>query len=363
VVSLRHGDYSSDEGEANFEVLSSSSLEDQEESTSLRWAEVLTAIQAFNPEVVAKSEASSAGRRSWAAATPAPSSQLVESPLIFEETEKALAKIRNTDFDGARLDADEMPDFPAAQKIGTFLACPKRGGMFKAPVKLSLLPKDKMRPSRHDLALAGRLEAMPKELAVPYKAMAAIQEMLARSLELTSVLDSLSLTLGKVFSDDFPDPSMPSEQALQLLLQAVDKLVQKLAGSLSGAYVNAILVQRDALLKRSSLHSALRSSLRAVPISSQGLFGSWAKLAVDESAKRTTDEAFAAIARQGKRSLPAQTFRNESFKRPRFAGSVSGRRDARPFKASDRSSGSGRGSRRPFKRAPAKKQSKGAYPQ
>jgi hypothetical protein len=354
-------DSSAEEDGDEFEVLSSSSVEEQDESKSLLWAEVVAAVQAFHPEAVAKEESSSLGRRSWAVTAASSSGQLVESPLILEETEKALSKLRNCDFDASRQDSSELPDFPSAQKMGSFLSCPKRAGLFKAPVKLKLLPKERLRASRHDLALAGNLESMPKELSVPTRGLASLHEMLSRSLELVSVLDSLSLALGKVASGAVAGPSMSADQALPILLQAVDQLAQKMAVYLSGAYVNSLLLKRDALLKRSSLQSAFKSSLRAVAISSQSLFGPCAKAAVDESAKRTTDEAFAAIARQGKRSQPA---RSQPAKRPRFSGAFSGSKDSYSFRTPSRpfGRGRGRGSRRPSGGTPAK-QSKGGNPQ
>jgi hypothetical protein len=108
-------------------------------------------------------------------------------------------------------------------------------------------------------------------------------------------LDSLSLALEKVASGVVPEPSMSTDQALSLLLQAVDQLAQKMAVSLSGAYVNSLLLKCDALLKRSSLQSAFKSSLLAVPISPHFLFCPCVKAAVEESGKRMTDEAFAAF--------------------------------------------------------------------
>jgi hypothetical protein len=157
---------------------------------------------------------------------------------------------------------------------------------------------------------------------------------------------------------------MSEEQALPVLLQAVDALVQKLATVLSGAYVNSLLIQMDALLKRSRLQPAFQASLRAVPVSAQGLFGSCAKAAVEESTKRTTDQAFAAIARQGKRP---QFFQNQPAKRSRWSGSVADRKGSQQVKPQGRPfrqfSGRGRGGRRSNVGAPVKRQSKGVSPQ
>jgi hypothetical protein len=361
-VSHTSRDSSAEEDGNDFEVLSSSSVEERDDEQKLAWPDVVAAIQAFHPDAVVKADTSSLGRRSWAIPTASVSGQLVESPLILEETEKVLSKLRNCDFDGSRLDAASLPDFPAAQKLGSFVGCPKRKGLLRAPVKLGLLAKDRLRASRHDLALAGRVEVMPKEISVPTKAMASILELVSRSLELTSVLDSLSLALGKVCSGTVPESPMSSEQALPLLLQAVDQVAQSLASSLSGAYVNSLLTQRDALLKLSTLPTAFKSSLRAVPISSHSLFGPCAKLAVEEAAKRTTDEAFAAIARQGKRSQPAQSAPWPS-KKPKTSGSSSGFRNFQPSRTYSNSRGRGRGSRGNARGAFSKRQSKGAHPQ
>jgi hypothetical protein len=101
---------------------------------------------AFHPEAVAADGAASAVRRAWSAPATSTSAQLVESPLIFQETEKALTKLRNCEFDGLRADSSELPDFPAAKGIGIFLTCAKRRGLFRSAVKLDLLPKEKLNP-------------------------------------------------------------------------------------------------------------------------------------------------------------------------------------------------------------------------
>jgi hypothetical protein len=58
---------SADEDDAGFEVLSSSSVEEQDESKSLGWADIVAAIQAFYPDSVAKDDASFLSRRTWKA--------------------------------------------------------------------------------------------------------------------------------------------------------------------------------------------------------------------------------------------------------------------------------------------------------
>jgi hypothetical protein len=184
--------------------------------------------------------------------------------------------------------------------------------------------------------------------------------MLARSLEFTSVLDSLSLALGNAVSGKVAETEMSAVQALPILLQALDYLVLKLAPCLEGAYVNSLLVQRDALLKLSSLQNAFKSALRVAQVSPLSLFGPCAKAAVEESAKRTSEEAFAALARQGKRK---QHFQQRPAKKPRASGSVSAGRDSRPFRPPSRPAWRGRGGRRPAHGAPSKQPSKGVYPQ
>jgi hypothetical protein len=112
--------------------------------------------------------------------------------------------------------------------------------------------------------------------------------------------------------------------------------VQRLAHIVSGAYVNSLLVQRDSLLAKSSLQAAFKSWLRSVPVSPLSLFGDCAKAAVDESAKRTTDLAFASIARQGKRP---QAFSAQPAKLFRALGFFPDRKGPPPAKASGRGSG------------------------
>jgi hypothetical protein len=355
-------DSSADEEGDGFEVLSSSSVEERDESKSLVWAEIVEAVRAFYPEAVVRDESSSLKQRTWqtSASSSAVKAQLVESPLIFEAMEKALSSIRRCDIDDARAPSEEFLDFPSAKGIGSFLSVPKRGSLFNSAVKLKVLPRDKLKPSRHDWALSTGGDSMPKDVQVPAKALSLLQEALARALETTSILDSVSLALGNVVSGGVPDPALSVEQALPVLLQAVDALVQKQATLLSGAYVNALLVQRDVLLKRSSLQPAFKASLRAAPVSAEGLFGACAKAAVEESAKRTADQAFAAIARQGKRS---QSFQSRQAKRQKTSAPFAGRGDARPFKAPWRPGGQGRGARRASATAPPKKQSKGVSPQ
>jgi hypothetical protein len=85
------------------------------------------------------------------------------------------------------------------------------------------------------------------------------------------------------------------------LLQALGYLVLKLVPCLAGAYVSSLLVQRDAPLKLSLVQTVFKSSWRAAHGSPLSLFGPCAKAAVGGSAKRTSDEALAALARQGKR--------------------------------------------------------------
>jgi hypothetical protein len=288
---------------------------------------------------------------------------LAESPLVGQATEKALSAIRKCDGDGARVESADFPDFPGAKAVGSFVYCPKRPLLFRSVVKLRLLSKEQIKPSRHDLALAGNMEAMPKEVSVPSKALALAQEALARAMEFTSILDSLSLALGNAMSGSIPEPAMSPEQAVPVLLQAVDSVAQNLMNVLSGAYVNSLLVQRDALLKRSTLPPSFKASLRAAPVSAEGLFGSVAKAAVEESAKRTTDQAFAAIARQGKRPQFYQSQSGSQPKRPRTSGSYSARKEAKGSKHAGRPFSYGRGRGRGAYGGPApKKPSKGVSP-
>jgi hypothetical protein len=86
----------------------------------LLWADVVAAVQAFHPEAMEKEESSSLCRRSWAVPATSYSAQLVESPLILEETEKAFSKLRNCDFDASRKDSSVLPDFPSTHKIEIF---------------------------------------------------------------------------------------------------------------------------------------------------------------------------------------------------------------------------------------------------
>jgi hypothetical protein len=117
-------------------------------------------------------------------------------------------------------------------------------------------------------------------------------------LEFTAVLDSLSWALGNAVSGKVTETEFSAVQALPILRQV---LVLKLAPCLAGADFNSLLVRRDALLNLSSLQTAFKSSFRAAQVSPLSLFGPCAKAVVEESGKRTSDGAFAALARQGKR--------------------------------------------------------------
>jgi hypothetical protein len=150
-----------EEGEADFDLMSSSSVEEQDESQSLHWSDVVSAVRAFHPEVVAADGAASAVWRAWSAPATSTSAQRVDSPLFFQETEKASTRLCYCGFEGLRSDSSELSDFPAAKGIGNLLTCAKRRGLFRSAVNLDLLPKEKLKASRHDLALAGRLESIP----------------------------------------------------------------------------------------------------------------------------------------------------------------------------------------------------------
>jgi hypothetical protein len=62
-----HASSSEEEGEADFDLMSSSSVEEKDDSQSLHWSDVVSAIRVFHPEAVAADGASSAVRRAWSA--------------------------------------------------------------------------------------------------------------------------------------------------------------------------------------------------------------------------------------------------------------------------------------------------------
>jgi hypothetical protein len=165
----------------------------------------------------------------------------------------------------------------------------------------------------------------------------------------------VSLALGNVVSRGVPDPALSVEQVLPVLLQAVDALVQKQATLLSGAYVNVLLVQRDVLLKRSSLQAAFKASLRAAPVSAEGCLA----LALRPPWRSRPNGRQFRHLRRSHAKARAQSFQSRQAKRQTTSAPFASRGDARPFKAPWRPGGQGQGARRASATAPSKKQSMG----
>ena len=235
---------------------------------SISWKDLAAALQAFAPKAVAQIPDSARELQSWSDQAFARRRsrgwvRLQESPLVRSATDGAFAKMRGLG-KGEEVPAcsgSEVPDFPLAQPPGSFIACPKRSWLCQKPMVSSAIPSGPLQLSGDDLGLlpssvlarkTGK-SPLPKDIAVPAKALTTLQELGGRSLELVSSLDGVSDALTNAYQGVESETAMGSEEAIPILLDSLRLLVKEMANVCSASYVNIMLARRGAFLSLSTL--------------------------------------------------------------------------------------------------------------
>jgi hypothetical protein len=348
----------------------------------LSQAAVLTYIQALCPNAIVDNPSITGGAGSFtASALPTHQSEacpclVKESPLIGLSLDAALAQVRRESGVVSQESESALPDYPSALKAGVFLRCPARKGVFKKSFSFDRLPATGLSLSHRDRLLLRPGAAPPTELRLSWKSGLQMQALLARALEQVSLMDVVSASVGRAVAlmanPPLSESAVDPLSAAQDLMGVLSEVIESLSAVLSSSYVNVILALRDSVLASSAQPAHAKTALRAGDLSSSAVFGPAAKAASEELSKRTTEQAFAAFARQGTKrpsepsrfSSPAAKAAKGASSRFRFSQSGRGRGSSfqsRPFSpkpSSSRPRASSRGSTRDLVRS-----RRGSHPQ